>query len=143
MSTKRASYLEKSLKDLTVRVFRLEKKLKMNSIFCQSQPINAIEEEKCGSTLSKIELSQLFYFLMDEKILFFDQMDSKLNRSKMQQFLIRNLTYAGDGGAQTAIHSISKQFSECAGYTYREKQIDFLNNLAVIIQRRHSKLKSW
>lgn len=99
--------------------------------------------EKCKSCYNKIDFAQLFYVLMDEGLLFFDAADEKSNRSKFQFFLENNFTYAGDEGGQSKIKSISRQFSECKGYTYKEKQITFLEDLIITLQDRKRRIESW
>jgi hypothetical protein len=99
--------------------------------------------EKCKSCYNKIDFAQLFYVLMDEGLLFFDAADEKNNRSKFQSFLENNFTYAGDEGGQSRIKSISRQFSECKGYTYKEKQITFLEDLIRTMQNRKRRIESW
>ena len=99
--------------------------------------------EKCKSCYSKINFAQLFYILMDEGLLFFDNADEKNNRSKFQLFLENNFTYAGDDGGQSKIKSISRQFSECKGYVYKVKQIKFLNEFIAVMQERKRRLESW
>lgn len=101
------------------------------------------QEEKCKSCYSKIDFAQLFYILMDEGLLFFDQIDGKNNRTKFQFFLEKNFTYAGDEAEQTKIKSISRQFSECKAYTYKEKQISFLDKFITVMQERKRRLESW
>lgn len=100
-------------------------------------------KEKCKSIYNKIDFAQLFYILMDEGLLFFDAADEKSNRSKFQVFLENNFTYVGDEGAQSKIKSISRQFSECKGYTYKEKQITFLEDLITRLQQRKRRIESW
>lgn len=99
--------------------------------------------EKCKSSYNKIDFAQLFYVLMDEGLLFFDSADQKSNRSKFQFFLENNFTYAGDEGGQSKIKSISRQFSECKGYTYKVKQIKFLDEFIAVMQERKRRLVSW
>lgn len=99
--------------------------------------------EKCKSCYNKIDFAQLFYVLMDEGLLFFDTADQKSNRSKFQFFLENNFTYAGDDGGQSKIKSISRQFSECKGYTYKVKQIKFLDEFIAVMQERKRRLESW
>lgn len=99
--------------------------------------------EKCKSCYNKIDFAQLFYVLMDEGLLFFDTADQKSNRSKFQFFLENNFTYAGDEGGQSKIKSISRQFSECKGYTYKVKQIKFLDEFIAVMQERKRRLESW
>ncbi|SHL04962.1 hypothetical protein [Flavobacterium chilense] len=99
--------------------------------------------EKCKSCYNKIDFAQLFYVLMDEGLLFFDTADQKNNRSKFQFFLENNFTYAGDEGGQSKIKSISRQFSECKGYTYKVKQIKFLDEFIAVMQERKRRLESW
>lgn len=90
----------------------------------------------CGSSLKKCELSYFFYFLMDEGILFFDEYDEVRNRSKMQMFLEKNFSYRGDGGQQTQLKSVSREFSEAKGYTYREKQLRLLERIIKKLEYR-------
>ncbi|MGO4773505.1 hypothetical protein ACEN2I_17750 [Flavobacterium sp. W22_SRS_FK3] len=104
---------------------------------------SGFSKEKCKSCYSKINFAQLFYILMDEGLLFFDNADEKNNRSKFQLFLENNFTYAGDDGGQSKIKSISRQFSECKGYVYKVKQIKFLNEFIAVIQERKRRLESW
>jgi hypothetical protein len=97
---------------------------------------NYLVGEKCGSNFNKSDLAQFFYILMDESILFFDHKNEKRNRSKMQQFVEGNFTYTGDLGLQVGIDTISRQFSESKGFTYREKQLNFLDKIIEILQKR-------
>ncbi|TRX33202.1 hypothetical protein FNW52_15690 [Flavobacterium sp. ZT3R18] len=101
---------------------------------------NYLLKEKCSSHYNKNDLAQLFYILMDEKILFFDDKCEKYNRSKMQQFIEGNFTYTGDAGLQVSIDTISKQFSESKGFTYGEKQLKFLDKIIWLFQKRREKL---
>lgn len=103
---------------------------------------NYVVGEKCSSNFNKSDLAQFFYLLMDETILFFDAKSEMLNRSKIQQFLERNFTYTGDLGLQVSINTISKQFSESKGFTYREKQLKFLDKIIIIFQKRREILAS-
>lgn len=97
-------------------------------------------QSKCSSHYNKSDLAQLFYILMDENILFFDDRNEKYNRSMMQKFLQENFTYSGDFGFQVNIDTISKQFSESKGFTYREKQLEFLDKIIFLFQNRREKL---
>lgn len=101
------------------------------------------QNEKCKSIYSKSELAHLFYFLMEERILFFDLIDERRNRSKLQDFLVKNFTYSGDEGFQVTMNSISKQFSECKGFSYRDKHIKFLEELINRIQQQKEQLINW
>ena len=101
---------------------------------------NYLVIEKCSSNFNKSDLAQFFYLLMDEAVLFFDDKSEFLNRSKMQQFIEENFTYSGDVGLQVSIDTISKQFSESKGFTYREKQLKFLDKVICIFQNRRKKL---
>ena len=96
--------------------------------------------DKCGSQYNKIDLAQLFYILMDENILFFNDKNEKQNRGKMQEFVEENFTYFGVAGRQVAIDTISKQFSESKGFTYREKQLKFLDEIIRTFQKRREKI---
>jgi len=96
--------------------------------------------EKCSSNFNKRDLAQFFYILMDEEILFFDAKGENLNRSKMQHFIQTNFTYVGDSKMQVNIESISKQFSESKGFTYRDKQLRFLDKIISIFQQRKHRL---
>ena len=95
---------------------------------------------RCASGLGKNELAQLFYILMDEGLFFFDRHDPQKNRSMLQLFLQRNFTYCGDGSVQTPITAVSKEFSEAKGYTYKDKQLRFLDKMIRCLQERRQRL---
>ena len=95
---------------------------------------------KCASQYNKNEIAQLFYILMDEGILFFDDINEKQNRSKMQKFIEDNFTYSGDFGNQVSIGTISKQFSEAKGFTYGESHLKFLDKIIRVLQTRMAKI---
>lgn len=101
---------------------------------------NYLVIEKCSSNFNKRDLAQFFYILMDEEILFFDTKSENCNRSKMQHFIQTNFTYVGDSKMQVNIETISKQFSESKGFTYRDKQLRFLDKIISIFQERKHKL---
>ena len=135
----------KVIKDLNV-ILKFDERLRLveNIISVNENKMQSISSnEKCKSCYNKIDFAQLFYILMDEGLLFFDTADQKSNRSKFQFFLENNFTYAGDEGGQSKIKSISRQFSECKGYTYKEKQIAFLEELITKMQVRKRRLQSW
>lgn len=99
--------------------------------------------DKCGSSYSKIELANLFYILMDEGILYFDSNDAKNNRAIFQKFISENFTYNDNEVGQKIISTISRQFSECKGYTYKIKQIKFLDDFIAVMQERRKRLEKW
>ena len=127
------------------RIQEIERFLEKNkpNLSKRNSSLNALAQEKCSSNFNKSDLAQLFYILMDEKILFFDDQNQKCNRSKIQLFIENNFTYIGDSGLQTNIDTISKQFSESKGFTYKDKQIRFLENIIVILEKRREKLICW
>lgn len=102
---------------------------------------NVLFQSKCGSHYNKSDLAQLFYILMDENILFFDGINAKCNRAMMQKFVQENFTYKGDSGFQVNIDTISKQFSESKGFTYKEKQLKFLDKIILQFEKRRAKLE--
>ncbi|MFH7012420.1 hypothetical protein ACHRV5_11135 [Flavobacterium sp. FlaQc-52] len=97
---------------------------------------NGKSRASCGTTLNKSELAQLFFILMDEDILIFDEHDKNRNRGMLQCFIERHFTYRGDKGLQTPISKISKEFSEAKGFTYREKHMLFLDKMISLLQQR-------
>ncbi|OXG05073.1 hypothetical protein BC749_10963 [Flavobacterium araucananum] len=131
--------------NLEARLKFLENLLKIDDPVSCSKMIlkSAKSQEKCKSSYSKIELAHLFYILMDEGFLFFDSVDKKINRNKFQKFVINNFTYCGIQGIQINMSSINKQFSECKGYTYKEKQVKFLEELITRMQYRKKRLEDW
>ena len=54
-----------------------------------------------------------------------------------------NFTYNDNEGNQKIISTISRQFSECKGYTYKVKQIRFLDEFISVMQERKKRLESW
>lgn len=125
--------------------FKLDQRLKKieNLLLLNESPNNLSLSERCRSSYSKSELAILFYILMDEGLLFFDPADGKKNRISFQHFVSENFTYRDSEGGQKKINKISRQFSECKGYTYKEKQIKFLNDLIGILMERKRKLENW
>lgn len=94
----------------------------------------------CRSSLKKSELVYIFYLLMDDGILFFDVEDPVKNRSMFQQFLQTNFTYSGDAGIQSPLRSVSREFSEARGYTYRDKQLRMLNRIIRRLEQRKERI---
>nr|WP_315246574.1 hypothetical protein [uncultured Flavobacterium sp.] len=127
------------------RMQEIERFLEKNkpNLSKRNSSLNALAQEKCSSNFNKSDLAQLFYILMDEKIFFFDHYNQKCNRSKIQIFVEENFTYKGDSGLQTTIDTISKQFSESKGFTYKDKQIKFLESMINTLEKRKDKLISW
>ncbi|MBE8723395.1 hypothetical protein [Flavobacterium hungaricum] len=125
--------------------FKLDKRVKKieNLLLLNDFQSNQSSSERCKSSYSKSELAILFYILMDEGLLFFDPSDVKKNRISIQEFLSENFTYKNNEGVQKKITRISRQFSECKGYTYKEKQIKFLDDLIGILMERKRKLENW
>ncbi|WP_035649320.1 hypothetical protein [Flavobacterium sp. ASV13] len=125
--------------------FKLDQRLNKieNLVLINEYRNDLLLAEKCRSTYSKSELAILFYVLMDEGILFFDSSDAKKNRISFQEFLSENFSYRDNEGIQKKITRISRQFSECKGYTYKEKQIKFLDDLIGILMERKRKLENW
>lgn len=123
---------------LDIRVKKIENLLLLN----ESQNYLLLSEG-CKSSYSKSELAILFYILMDEGLLFFDRSDVKKNRISFQEFVSKNFTYRNNEGIQKKITRISRQFSECKGYTYKDKQIKFLDDLIGILMERKRKLENW
>lgn len=96
---------------------------------------------KCGSSMGKAELVHLFFMLMDEGVWFFDAVDKKTNRNRFQDFISRNFTYCGEGGRQHRISGVSRHFSECTGFSYREKQILQLNKMIALLTSRKERIE--
>lgn len=96
---------------------------------------------KCGSKLPKGELLHLFYLLMDEGVWFFNPADRKKNRRIFQDFIQENFTYRGEGGSQHSVAGVSRHFSECTGFTYREKQLMHLEKIIRLLIARRERLE--
>lgn len=135
--------------DIIDNFFKLDTRLKNIESLVQTNRFGNVQSEafscsnKCRSSYTKIELANLFYILMDEGILYFDSNDTKKNRSSFQKFMSENFTYNDNEGSQKIISTISRQFSECKGYTYKVKQIRFLDEFISVMQERKKRLESW
>ncbi|NWL03613.1 hypothetical protein DM790_22565 [Flavobacterium collinsii] len=129
--------------------FKLDTRLKNIENLVQTNGFGNVQNQafscsnKCRSSYNKIELANLFYILMDEGILYFDSNDAKKNRATFQEFMSENFTYNDNEGNQKIISTISRQFSECKGYTYKVKQIRFLDEFISVMQERKKRLQSW
>ncbi|PIF60032.1 hypothetical protein [Flavobacterium sp. 2] len=130
---------------LDMRLKKLEDLVIPNELVTNQGDVSSflVPFKKCRSSYSKIELANLFYILMDEGILYFDSNDTKKNRSSFQKFMSENFTYNDNEGSQKIISTISRQFSECKGYTYKVKQIRFLDEFISVMQERKKRLESW
>lgn len=127
---------------LDTRLKNIESLVKTNGFEdIQNQAFSC--SNKCRSSYNKIELANLFYILMDEGILYFDSNDAKKNRTNFQEFMSKNFTYNDNEGNQKIISTISRQFSECKGYTYKVKQIRFLDEFIALMQERRRRLENW
>lgn len=138
MDEMRFERLSNEIAMLQIKIEYIEKLLNVNGVpFNLNEKIGVSSiKEKCSSNYNKRDLGQLFYVLMNEEILFFDKHNENNNRSKMQEFIANNFTYFGDVGVQTHFKSISRQFSEVKGFTYRERHLKFLDKLLIVLQRR-------
>lgn len=129
--------------------FKLDTRLKNIESLVQTNGFGNVQNQaiscsnKCRSSYNKIELANLFYILMDEGILYFDSNDAKKNRATFQEFMSKNFTYHDNEGNQKIINTISRQFSECKGYSYKVKQIRFLDEFISVMQKRKKRLESW
>jgi|GEM_PF-1140812 len=101
---------------------------------------NPVTGVKCATSLQKGELVFLFFILMEGGIWFFDAADKKKNRSQFQSFIERNFTYLGEAGRQHDIAGASRHFSECSGFTYRDKQLRCLDRFMALLANRREKL---
>jgi hypothetical protein len=135
---------QNAIEKLPREVGKLRKKLEyIESVLSDSLPkkLNKSQgSQKCHSQYNKSDLAQLFFILMDERILFFDGYDDRANRAKMQDFLKNHFTFCGVAELPTPILAISKQFSEAKGFTYREKHLAFLDNLLVTLHQRRERI---
>ena len=95
---------------------------------------------KCHSNYNKSDLAQLFFIMMEEEILFFDRQNTTNNRGLLQQFIINNFTYLGYEGSQMPIRTVSKQFSESKGFTYRAKHLKFLDKILEVLKERRERI---
>jgi len=135
--------------DIIDNFFKLDTRLKNIESLVQTNGFGNVQNQtfscsnKCRSSYNKIELANLFYVLMDEGILYFDSNDAKKNRGDFQEFISENFTYNDNEGGQKIINTISRQFSECKGYTYKMKQIKFLDEFIALMQERRRRLENW
>ena len=130
---------------LDMRLKKLEDLVISNELVTNQEAVSPflVPFKKCRSSYSKIELANLFYVLMDEGILYFDSNDAKKNRGDFQKFISENFTYNDNEDGQKIINTISRQFSECKGYTYKIKQIKFLDEFIVLMTERRKRLENW
>jgi hypothetical protein len=142
MDEMRFERLSNEIAMLQIKIEYIEKLLNVNGLpFNLNEKISVSSiKEKCSSNYNKRDLSQLFYVLMNEEILFFDKNNENSNRSKMQGFIVDNFTYLGDSGIQTPLKTISKQFSEVKGFTYRDRHLKFLDKMLEILHQRREQV---
>lgn len=128
--------------DERIKVIEEHMQLGRGSLLVPNSDANDLEIKKCGSSMGKAELVHLFYLLMDEGVWFFDASNAKTNRSRFQDFIFRNFTYSGEGRVQHRIAGVSRHFSECRGYSYRKKQIMYLDRIIKLLTSRKERLEN-
>ena len=149
ISNRRVKMKKTKTYDIIDNFFKLDTRLKNIESLVQKNRFENFQSQsfscsnKCRSSYNKIELANLFYILMDEGILYFDINDPKKNRTNFQKFMSENFTYNDNDGDQKIISTISRQFSECKGYTYKMKQIKFLDDFIAVMQERRRRLEKW
>lgn len=116
--------------------------LNLLSVGLDSRDLQTSVKGKCHSNYNKSDLAQLFYIMMEEEILFFDRQNTNINRGLIQQFIVNNFTYLGYEGNQMPIRTVSKQFSESKGFTYRAKHIKFLDKILEVLKERRERIAS-
>ncbi|OAB30578.1 hypothetical protein SAMN05444395_11158 [Flavobacterium fryxellicola] len=131
-----------NMKILNERLVIIEEFLHLNAIVENSPLVNSggCKTIKCGSRLQKGELVYLFHILIEGGTLFFDPIDKKKNRRLFQSFIEKNFTYLGEGNLQHHIMDCSRHFSECLGFTYREKQVRYLEKIIMILLKKKESL---
>ena len=102
----------------------------------EHQPIvSAIE--KCKINLSKIEVARFFKFLMVEQIIYFDLIDGKKNKIKLQNFIQDHFTYKSLNTKQENITNLQREFAE----THIEIKEDYNKLIDELIAILNSKRK--
>lgn len=98
------------------------------------------ENLKCLINYSKIDMAQLFYLLLDEKIFHFSE-NERENKVKIQKFIEQNFLYKGKQDEISEIRAINKEFSK-VGYNGEEIQLKFLSDFRDMISLRINKISS-
>ena len=142
MSDLKMELLQSEVAILHRKIEYFEKLLNVNllSVGIDSRDLQSPIKRKCHSNYNKSDLAQLFYIMMEEEILFFDRQNTNNNRGLIQQFIVNNFTYLGYEGSQMPIKTVSKQFSESKGFTYRTKQIKFLDKILELLKERRERI---
>lgn len=95
---------------------------------------------KCLINYNKIEVANLFYLFLEEKIFHFSE-NERENKVKLQKFIQNNFLYKGKQGEVNEIKSINKGFSK-VGYSDINAQLEFLKNFRDIVSLRIDKLSN-
>jgi hypothetical protein len=103
-------------------------------------PKNTIDfSKKCNITLNKIDVANLFYFLMEEQLFVFDKNEAQ-NKVSFQRFIEQNFTYKDDDDLQKNISRINKEFSKI-GYANKSSHFAFINFLINKLEERKLRFK--
>lgn len=142
MSDLKMEQLQSEVAMLHRKIEYFERLLNVNmlSVGLNSRDLQASIKVKCHSNFNKSDLAQLFYIMMEEEILFFDRQNINNNRGLLQQFIVNNFTYLGYEGNQMPIKTVSKQFSESKGFTYRDKHLKFLDKILEVLKERRERI---
>lgn len=95
--------------------------------------------KKCKTSLTKVDVAHLFYFLVDEKMLVFDQ-NERQNYILVKKFIEENFTYKDDDGDQKNIVNINKEFTKL-GFSNKEPHRKFIDKLIATLEERRANFK--
>ena len=102
------------------------------------EPSSAIGK-KIASSLKKVDLANLFYFLSDEKIFNFHPVERQ-NQAIMKKFIEDNFTYLDDDNFQKDINNINKEFSKISLFTNSHLHKHFIDTLINQLETRRRKI---
>jgi hypothetical protein len=97
----------------------------------------------CHFNLDKKSVAHLFLFLLEEKIIVFDEINESKNELKMKQFVEANFTYQNTSKDRVPIKTFSREYSEVRSISSPDvkKHKQFIDSLISLLQQRKNRLK--
>ena len=100
---------------------------------------NKTPENKCNINLDKISSTFLFKVLIEAKLIYMDDNDTK-SESKIKKFAETYFNYTDSKLGAKPLTDFTKEYSKLKNDQRRDKQLDVLNKLAIYIRNKTAKL---
>jgi hypothetical protein len=96
-------------------------------------------DTKLHFNLPKKDIASFFRYLLEEKIIVFDDNDERNNELQMKRFVDTHITYLNPSGQKVPMKNFNREYSEAKAYSNKEKYNSFINRFsAQLVDYRNS-----